>query len=412
MTSYAEHLTWIDSQYENMVDLLIRWADTNSGSRNLQGLDAMGTLLREAFSDLGGEMESIELAPQELIQVRGEAVLRPLGKALRVTRFRADKPRVFLCIHMDTVYARNHSFQECIRVDDNRLQGPGVADAKGGLLVMLTALRAVERSPWREDLSWEVLLTPDEEIGSPGTAPLLAEAAQRNDVGLVFEPSLPDGSLVGPRKGSGNFTAVFHGKSAHAGRSPERGRNAVSAMAGFVVRLNGLGSRKGDVTINVGQVHGGGPVNIVPDLAVCRFNVRVAEPEAQALFEERLAKLCDETNLTDGISMTLHGSFGRPPKPLEGKTRELMEHVIECGNDLGLSLRWRPSGGASEGNNLHAAGLPTVDSLGVRGGNLHSSGEYLHLDSLTERARLTALLLMKIASGEIRLNRPHLKATP
>lgn len=403
MNRYSTHLGWIDDRYEEMVTLLIRWADTNSGSRNPAGLEEMRALIEGKLSELECLIETIDLPPQETMQLRGERVLRPLGKAIRATRTLPGKPRVFLCIHMDTVYSRDHPFRKCAGLDENRLQGPGVADAKGGLVVMLTALQALERSPWAEGLSWEVLITPDEEVGSPGSAPLLLEAAQRNDFGLVFEPSLPDGSLVGPRKGSGNFTALFRGKTAHAGRSPELGRNAINAMAGFIVRLNELTGGGGDVTINVGKVHGGGPVNIVPDLAACTFNVRVTQPNAQTAFEESLRKLCHETNQIDGISMELHGTFSRPPKPLEGKTLELMEHVLQCARDLGLSLRWQPSGGASEGNNLHAAGLPTVDSLGVRGGNLHSSAEYAQLDSLVERARLATLVLMKIAAGEIRL---------
>ena len=403
MNRYSSHLDWIGSRRKEMVKLLTRWANTNSGSGNLPGLERMRVLIEPEFADLGCRVETVELQPKELIQSVGERILQPLGKAIRAIRRVPGVPRVFLCIHMDTVYARDHSFQQCVQLDENRMQGPGVADAKGGLVVLLTALQALNRSPWAESVSWEALVTPDEEIGSPGSAPLLQEAAGRNDFGLVFEPALPDGSLVGPRKGSGNFSVLFHGKSAHAGRSPEKGRNAINAMAGFIVRLNELSDEDGRVIINVGMVRGGGPVNIVPDLAECRFNVRVTRADAQAAFEQGLAKLRRDIDETDGVSMELHGTFTRPPKPLEGKTMEFMDHVLACARDLGLSLQWNPSGGASEGNNLQAAGLPTVDSLGVRGGNLHSSEEYVYLDSLVERARLSALVLMKIATGEIRL---------
>ena len=151
------------------------------------------------------------------------------------------------------------------------------------------------------------------------------------------------------------------------------------------------------------HIQGGGPVNVVPDLASCRFNVRVTTPDGQRAFEEGLKRLSEEINRIDGISLELHGRFTRPPKPLDAKTLKLLEQVAACGRDLGLSLQWRPTGGACDGNNLAAAGLTTIDSLGVTGGDIHSSDEYTLLDSLAERAKLTALLLMKLAAGEIEI---------
>jgi glutamate carboxypeptidase len=252
-------------------------------------------------------------------------------------------------------------------------------------------------------VGWEVLINPDEEIGSPGSAPLLIQAAKRNHLGLVFEPSLPDGNLVGARKGSGNFTVIARGKAAHAGRSPQLGRNAIDALARFIVGLESLDDAGGAITTNVGYVHGGGPVNVVPDLAECRFNVRVTTPDDQRAFEDGRKRLAEEINRIEGISLELHGRFTRPPKPLDAKTLKLLEQVAACGRDLGLSLQWRPTGGACDGNNLAAAGLTTIDSLGVTGGDIHSSDEYILLDSLAERAKLTALLLMKLAAGEIQI---------
>ena len=246
-------------------------------------------------------------------------------------------------------------------------------------------------------------INPDEEIGSPGSAPLLLQAARRNHLGLVFEPSFPDGDLVGARKGSGNFTAFVRGRAAHAGREPQLGRNAIDALARFIVGLTSPADSGGAITTNVGYVQGGGPLNVVPDLALCRFNVRVNTRDDQRLFEEGLNRLEDEINRMDGISIEVRGGFARPPKPLDAGTIKLLQHVAECGRDLGLSLNWRPTGGACDGNNLAAAGLTTIDSLGVTGGNIHSPEEYVLLDSLAERAKLTALLLMKLAAGEIKI---------
>jgi glutamate carboxypeptidase len=181
---------------------------------------------------------------------------------------------------------------------------------------------------------------------------------------------LADGNLVGARKGSGNFTVIARGKAAHAGRNPQLGRNAIDALARFIVGLAALSDSGGAITTNVGFVQGGGPVNVVPDLATCRFNVRAMATDDQRAFEDGLKRLSEEMNRIDGISLELHGAFTRPPKPLDAKTLKLLEQVSACGRDLGLSLQWRPSGGACDGNNLAAAGLTTIDSLGATGGDI------------------------------------------
>src|SRR5690606_18864272 len=122
------------------------------------------------------------------------------------------------------------------------------------------------------------LINPDEEIGSIGSAPLLVQGAKRNDFGLTYEPSLPDGTLAGARKGSGNFTTVVHGRAAHAGREPQMGRNAIALLAEYIQALFALNGAMPDITVNPGRIDGGGPVNVVPDLAQCAFNVRVGTP--------------------------------------------------------------------------------------------------------------------------------------
>ena len=151
-------------------------------------------------------------------------------------------------------------------------RGPGVIDAKGGLVVLLTAIDAVERSDLAGNLGWELFLNTDEEIGSPGSAAFFAEAAKRNHLALLFEPAMPDGALVSERKGSGNFSLVVRGRAAHAGRDFSAGRNAIVAAADFAVAVHRLNGTIPEVTLNVARIDGGGPANVVPDLAVCRLN--------------------------------------------------------------------------------------------------------------------------------------------
>ena len=325
-----------------------------------------------------------------------------MGRALSVVK-RPDAPiRVFLGIHMDTVYGLDQPFQTSKRLGASTLCGPGVADAKSGIVVMLIALEALERSDVADFIGWEVLINSDEELGSPGSTPLLAQCAKRNHLGFIFEPTLADGSLASQRKGSGNFAIVVRGRAAHAGREFHVGRNAITAMADIITQLDALNGWFEGLTINVAQVEGGGQMNMVPDLAICRLNVRYVDVQQETVVQSKIEEIVDEIDKRSGIGAALHGGFTAPPKPFDEPTRQLLEHVADCGRELGIDVTWRSTGGVCDGNRLAAAGLSNVDTMGVRGGDIHSPNEYLLIDSLTERAKLSALLLMKFASGQMR----------
>jgi glutamate carboxypeptidase len=377
------------------------WSNVNSGTGNLAGLERLAAMLLREFEVLGGVAETVPLEPALSIDASGDSVPVPLGNAIRITKRPQSRLRALAMIHMDTVYSPEHPFQSTTLLDSNTLRGPGVVDAKGGLAVMLTALQALEQSPDAQEIGWEVLINPDEEIGSPGSAPLLAEAAKANHLGLVFEPALPGGALAERRRGAGNFTIVVRGRSAHAGRDFAKGRNAVVAAAELAMRLHALNETLAGVTVNVGRLEGGTAVNLVPDLAVCLINVRTTIAQDETRVRDELQQLMAWLRARDGFTAQLHGAFTSPPKIPDEPTRLLMGHITTCGKELGLPIEWKPSGGACDGNRLAAYGLPTIDSLGPRGGDLHSPTEYLLLDSLTERAKLTALMLLKLASGEI-----------
>ncbi|HLP42394.1 MAG TPA: hydrolase [Fibrobacteria bacterium] len=402
MHVFAPYLDALGGQSRGMADLVAQWVAIRSGSYDVEGLSRMAEALKGPFAALGGEVEEIHLAPHRNINSLGHPVDVPLGKALRFRKRPGAPVQVFLGIHYDVVYGDGDGpGPPEVRVEGDVLRGSGSVDAKGGLVILLKALETLEASPYAAGLGWEVLLNPDEEIGSPGSLPLLREAAGRNHLGLLFEPCLPDGNLVSIRKGSGNFTAVMRGRASHAGRDPHLGRNAVSALAEFVVDLDRFGRTQPGMAVNVGKLEGGGPVNRVPDLALGRFNLRVRSAEDQVEAEAYLKRMVEEFNRRDGFSLEIHGGFSSPPKVPAGPTLGLQRMVTACGKDLGLDLKWESSGGVSDGNKLAAAGLPNVDTLGAQGGNIHSGEEFLRLDSLLERARLAALLLFKLATGEM-----------
>lgn len=388
-----------------MIALVSDWARINSGSRHRQGLELMRTQLVEAFAELGGEIEEVALPRGELIESDGTLRSVEYAPALRIRRRPESDVRVALTGHYDTVFPADSAFQEVTEGTFGTLVGPGVADMKGGLVVMREALMCLERSSEAARLGWEVLISPDEEIGSPGSRHALAALGGWAHVGMTYEPALPDGALTGARKGSGSFVLVARGKAAHAGRDFELGRNAVVAAARFATGLAELNGVRDGVAFNVGQIDGGGPSNVVPDLAICRFGVRIPTDADARWAEGEMARLLDAACTRYGIVAELRGGFTRPPKPMAPGNLRFFEFTRAVGAALGQELVWRDTGGVSEGNNLWGAGCPNVDSLGVRGGKLHSSEEFVVVSSFVERARLSALMLMKMASGAFDVHR-------
>lgn len=395
MTLLAEERAALDAiDAKAMLENVLAWAPVNSGSRNLEGLERMAALLAGAFAPLG-EVQVRDPAPATRMLPSGEVVPLLHGRNLHLVVRPQAPTRVLLTGHYDTVFGADYPFQQVRWREAGVLNGPGVADMKGGIAVMLAALGALERSPLASLLGYEVVLNADEEVSSPGSAPLLAECAARVDAGLTFEPALPDGTLAGDRPGSGNFAIHLAGRAAHAGREPEKGRNAIVAAADLALRLAALAAP--DLKVNVARIDGGGPDNIVPDTAVVRVNLRPATRAAEARAVAALDAAIAGVAAAHDVAGHRHGSFARPPKPLDANQLRLFSLVRDAGADLGLAIGWTPAGGVCDGNNLAATGLAVVDTMGVRGGAIHSAEEYLLVESLAERARLAALTLMRIA---------------
>lgn len=393
-------LDWIDGRADHMIATVKDWSRINSGSHNRQGLDAMRGVLAEAFGELGADIGEAALAPSQVVEKTGEIRDVEYAPALKISS-RPDAPvRIVLTGHMDTVFPPDAAFQDWTLWDDDTLNGPGVADMKGGLLVMLHALLGLERSPWAKQVGYDVLISPDEEIGSLGSGPKLAELGKRADVGMTYEPALADGSLAGARKGSGNFTLRVRGRAAHAGREHHLGRNAIVAAAEFASLLDALNGEREQVTFNVSRIEGGGAPNVVPDLGIVRFNCRVPAKADADWASARMQELTARINARDGIAADLHGGFTRPPKPMTPANLRMFEWTKLAGRTIGLDIAWKDTGGVCEGNNLWASGCPNVDTLGVRGADIHSDREIAKLSSFAEKAKLSAVLLMKFARGE------------
>lgn len=383
-----------------MLDQIQTWCAINTGTANTEGLAKLSAALAEAFSALPGDVELVDPAPVTAIAADGSEYEKAHGRHMVVrVRPRANR-RILLTGHMDTVFPKDHHFQSLTWLEDGVLNGPGVADMKGGIAVMLHALMAFEGTASAGSLGYDVLINSDEETGSLASADLIAQLARGKLAALTYEPAaLPDGTLAHARGGTGNYSITFTGKSAHAGRNPEDGRNAIVAAADLILKLKAV--ETGDITINPAKLEGGGPNNVVPDHALLRFNIRPKSTDAMEGFNNTLKTLLSDIERRHDIATHRHGGVTRPPKPVDDRAQKLFDLVRECGAELGQDIAWKSTGGVCDGNNIAACGVPVVDTMGVRGGSIHSADEFLITASLPERAALSARVISRIAEGAI-----------
>jgi glutamate carboxypeptidase len=399
-------LDHVASRQDAMLDRVLGWAKINTGSWNTDGLQILAPMIADALRETGADVEIVTAPPIETINAKGEVDAFETGPVLRATQ-RPDAPvQIILTGHYDTVFPPG-TFTDISDMGDGKLNGPGLADMKGGITVMIEALKTFEAHGETDTLGYTVILTPDEETGNFASDSFLRAAAKKAHIGLTFEPAMEDGALAGARKGSGIWDIVFRGRSAHAGREPEKGRSAVWAACEMALKVEALMGMRDGVVFNVGSVDGGAAVNIVPDNAVLRLGSRAPDPEAAEWAEAQIMAALDDVLKRDGITAHVHGGFYRPPKPRNAAQDRLIGDVTETAKGIGLDLVFKDTGGVCEGNNVFAAGTPNIDTLGVRGGRIHSADEFMVVSSLSERAGLATLILNRLADG--RMDGPAIK---
>ena len=320
--------------------------------------------------------------------------LEALGARLRflegdhvVAEVDGEKPPLLLVGHTDTVWPEGTLATMPFRVENGRAYGPGAYDMKGGLVVLLEAIRlaAMRRRALR------VFLTADEEMGSRRARPHLEREAQDCAAALVVEPPGPSGKLKIARKGLGRFRLTIHGRPAHAGTHRDDGISAIEELAHQVLALHDLNDEERGVSVNVGVVRGGTSENVVAAEAEAAIDVRVSRYEDRKQLEAALAALQPRL---EGARLEVTGGWTRPPLERSPGAERLFAKAREHGRTLGLELEAEGSGGGSDGNIVGAVGVPVLDGLGAEGGGAHARDEHVLLESIRLRARLLSLLLL------------------
>ena len=401
-------LKWIDSQKDYLIKTLINWSETNSGSTNLTGINLQAKKIIELFeTKLNIKPQTIypkntpNISANNNFAISQDINTGPIIIFEKINN--KNKPVILLTGHYDTVFTKEHHFQKTKKISNNNiLQGPGVADMKGGLLVILTAVMAFEKTELANNLNWKIILNPDEEIGSPTSSIYLAQEGEKakktNGVGLVYEPSTtPDGTLASSRPSSGHFKLEAFGQSSHAGRDLFGGKNAIIALSKVIIKLHKFSKKDNSLLINIAKFNSDAPLNQVPDYASCKLNIRSKDKKNQTYFENKLQEIIDNISNITKCKIIKTGKITRPPKPLTKTQLQLFEFIKLCAKTINLDINWQPAGGVCDGNNLAECGLPVVDTLGVRGGLIHTDQEFIHLNSLTERSKLSAIILYNLA---------------
>jgi glutamate carboxypeptidase len=373
-----------------VVKTLERLVNIETGTADAPGLAAMGSFLDTELKALGATVTRSKAAEGV---VADNIVGRFEGKGSR---------KIMLMAHMDTVYARGTLEKAPFRIEGNRAFGPGIADAKGGIAVILHTLKLLKTQGFNDYSTITVLFNTDEERGSLGSKDLIRSLAKEHDAILSFEPNLAlRESMILATSGGASVRATFKGKAAHSGVNPEAGVNAMVEAADFILRTLDLDNQSKAFRFNWTVGTGGKTHNIIPDEAVIEANLRYSNPEhlAEAIkvLEERAAK-----PRLEGSQINVKLNMGRPAFNAGVEGRRLVDKAIAIYKDVGPEMVILPiTGGGTDAAYAAMDGKPVLEGLGLPGFGYHSTqAEYVLIDSIPRRLYLASRLVMDLAQGK------------
>ena len=373
--------------YDEFVTALEPMVNIDCGSYTPSGVNAIVDLCEARLRARGWEIDRRHHVPAEGKPQLGDLVVATLRGG--------GGPRLLLVGHTDTVFDEGTAAARPFRIEGTTAYGPGVSDMKAGLLTGFFAVEVLLEAGFQGFEHITYVCNPDEEIGSPFSGPVIRDLAPQHDAAFVLEGARANGDIVSARKGVTDYTITVHGRAAHAGVEPEKGRNALLEAAHKIVALQALNDRWPGVTVNVGVARGGTRSNVVPES--CELHVDLRSPELATLeeAEAEIARICADTVVRD-VTIEVAGSgWHRPMEKKEGGAR-LAQLAIDVAGELGFELRDAATGGASDANTTSAAGTPTLDGLGPIGGDDHAPGEWVDLASIVPRVAMLAGILGRV----------------
>ena len=397
-TQEREMVSWVADQEDDMVTLLERLTNINTGTLNKAGVAEVIRLLNTELLQLGFDSRTLAGNVIEMPSCPGSEYTIDVADHLLATKSGEGK-RMLMIGHVDTVFPVDSPFQTFSR-DGDTAYGPGVSDMKGGLVVMLYALKALNHFGELEDKSISILLNSDEEIGSLSSRKYVEQQAALHDFGLVYESS-GNNRLTRARKGLGQARFVVNGRASHAGGAHQQGRSAIKELAYKIVQIENMTDYESGVTVNVGVINGGEARNTIAPCAEALVDLRYPEPQqgldAVKRWEEIFGSVYSYPVDSGELSTNSWTSLHRPPKIPTEESDALLNRTIAIGRLLGQEFTVTDSGGGTDGSLTQAVGLPTLDSLGSDGTGAHSKREQGRISSLVERAQLSVVLIGRLA---------------
>ncbi|AYF48619.1 MULTISPECIES: M20/M25/M40 family metallo-hydrolase [unclassified Pseudomonas] len=363
--------------------LLERLVNIDSGSGYEPGLTQVRDIAVDELKQLGF---TIELVPDKAANNSHViATLKGTGKA-----------RILLMAHMDTVFKEGSAAERPFHIKDGRAYGPGVMDDKGGIVAGIYALKVLKNQGFKDYAQITFLLDASEETGSDAASDLIRKTAKAHDVTLNLEPGRPADGLVVWRKGSATAVVEVKGKAAHAGVAPELGRNAAMEAAHQILQLGKLGDEEKKTTINFTVLKAGDRVNVIPDQATAKADVRAALPEEFDRIEKDLARVSANKLIPD-TEVKTSLLRGLPPMPQTPESDKLVAIAQGIYGELGKKLTIEGSGGAADASLSAGVGTPTLDGFGIVGGNIHTPEEYAEVESVAPRIYLLSRMIMELS---------------
>jgi glutamate carboxypeptidase len=368
-----------------MLHLLERLVNIDSGSSSKAGIDEIGDVLCKEYRALGF---SVQIFEQERY-----------GNHIVIQHPLAKEPKIIVVAHMDTVFPKGTAKARPFRISGERAYGPGVIDMKASQVSILYAMKALIHSHSKAYQDVVLVFNSDEEIGSPSSKGLIESKALGKEYALIMEPARKDGSLVTSRRGKGRYTISVKGKAAHSGIEPEKGRSAIEELAHKVIQLHELTDHAKGISVNVGLIEGGSSVNTVSESAVAHVDIRISEREQAEPIEIKLAKICASSEV-EGTEVELAGEMNRLPMVKNEQTQSLLSVIEAVGEQIGVEVKDTATGGGSDASFTSAMGIATIDGMGPVGGDAHSENEYLEIPSLIKRTELLAATIEELAKDE------------
>jgi len=390
---------WIRAREERWIRDLEELVAIPTGWGDATGLERAREWCISRAAALGAHVTRIpgEPRPEWLREGHHAGAARDCGDLL-VLRSAADGVglRVLVACHLDTVHDPRGTFRELGPDRGGQRCGPGAVDMKGGVVAALAAIEAVQALG--ERVRWTLALNADEEVGSFASMRALRALAAEHDVGLVTEPPMADGAFVVSRPGAAQFRIDAVGRAAHAGRDFAAGVSAVGLLAGAVTQALAITDLDAGCTVNIGPLEGGDATNIVPPHASAWGAIRYRTRNDGERMDRSLMSVARGAE-GDVPRVSVRIAHNRPPKDATPHVLGLADVAIACAHELGIETGagTGSTGGVSDANALQDGGLPCLDGLGVRGGNMHRSDEFVVTASLAERASLLALLLSRLS---------------